>query len=87
MLLSHHQNAGQNNNINIANRSFENVEMFKYFGTSVTNRTLIHNEINSRLNLGNACYHSVQYLLSHLLSKTQNLKYKNYNFAFSFVWV
>jgi hypothetical protein len=32
MLLSHHQNAGQNWNIKIANRSFENVSQFKYMG-------------------------------------------------------
>jgi hypothetical protein len=30
MLLSHHQNAGQNHNIKIANKSFENVTQFKY---------------------------------------------------------
>jgi hypothetical protein len=29
MLLSSHQNAGQNHNKNIANRSFENVAQFK----------------------------------------------------------
>jgi hypothetical protein len=31
MLLSRHQNAGQNHNIKIANRSFENVVQFKYW--------------------------------------------------------
>jgi hypothetical protein len=31
MLMPHHQNAGKNNNINIANRSFENVAKFRYF--------------------------------------------------------
>jgi hypothetical protein len=30
MLLSHHQNVGQNWDIKIANRSFENVSQFKY---------------------------------------------------------
>jgi hypothetical protein len=30
MLLSHHQNAGQNHEIKIANRSFENVAQLKY---------------------------------------------------------
>jgi hypothetical protein len=33
MLLSHHQNAGQNHDIQIANRSFINVAQFKYLGT------------------------------------------------------
>jgi hypothetical protein len=32
MLLSRHQNVGQNRDINIANRSFENVSQFKYLG-------------------------------------------------------
>jgi hypothetical protein len=35
MLLSHHQNAGQNHDINIVNRSFEKVAQFKYLETTV----------------------------------------------------
>jgi sorting nexin-29 len=73
ILLSRHQNVGQNREIKIANRSFGNVSQFKYLGTTVTNRSLIQEEIRRRLNSGNACYHSVQSLLSScLLSK--NLK-------------
>jgi hypothetical protein len=34
MLLSHHQNAGKNHDIKIANKSFENVAQFKYLGTA-----------------------------------------------------
>jgi hypothetical protein len=76
MLLSHHQNVGQNRDIKIANRSFENVSQFKYLGTTATNQNLIQEEI-MRLNSGNACYNSVQGLLSsHLLSK--NLKIRIY---------
>jgi hypothetical protein len=41
MLLSRHQNVGQNRVIKIANRSFENVSHFKYLGTTVTNQNLI----------------------------------------------
>jgi hypothetical protein len=41
MLLSRHQNVGQNRNIKIANRSFENVSQFRYLGTTVTNQNLI----------------------------------------------
>jgi hypothetical protein len=41
MLLSRHQNVGQNRDIKIANRSFENVSQFKYLGTTVTNQNLI----------------------------------------------
>ena len=56
---------------------------FKYLGTTLINQNSIQEEIKSRLNLGNACYYSVQNLLSsRLLSK--NLKiyiYINYNSA------
>jgi hypothetical protein len=77
MLLSHHQNEGQNHIIKLANRSFGNVTQFKYFGMTVTNQTFIQEETKGRLNSGNACYHAVQNLLSsHLLSK--NIKITTY---------
>jgi hypothetical protein len=63
MLLSRHQNVGQNRDIKIANRLFENVSQFKYLGTTITNQNLIQEEIKRRLNFGNACYHSVESLL------------------------
>jgi hypothetical protein len=63
MLLSRHQNAGQNRDTRIANRRFENVAQFKYLGTTVKNKNLVQKKIR-RLNSGNACYHSVQNLLS-----------------------
>jgi hypothetical protein len=73
MLLPRHQNAGQNRDKEIAHRSFENVSQFKYLGTRVTNQNSIHEEIKRGLNSGNACYHSVQYLMSSRLL-TKNLK-------------
>jgi hypothetical protein len=63
MLLSHHQNAGQNHDMKIANTSFENVVQFKYLGTTATDQNLIQEEIKRRLNSGNVYYHSVQNLL------------------------
>jgi hypothetical protein len=69
-LLPHYQIAGQNHAINLSDRSTENVAQFKYLGTTVTNQNFIQEEIKRRLNLGNACYHSVQIILSSpLLSK------------------
>jgi len=51
------------------------VEEFKYLGTTITNQNSIQEEIKSRLKSGNACYYSVQNLLSSsFLSK--NLKTK-----------
>jgi hypothetical protein len=71
MLKSHHQNIGQKRNIKIANRSLENVVQLKYLETTVMNWNLILEEIERRLNLGNASYHSVQSALSsRLLSKS-----------------
>jgi hypothetical protein len=54
-----------------------------------TNQNDIHDEIKSRLNLGKACYYSVQYLLSsHLISENLKIKiYKTVNFAGCAVWV
>jgi hypothetical protein len=52
---------------------FENVAQFGYMGTTITNQNLIQEEIKRRLNSGNACYHSIDKLLSsHLLSKNKN---------------
>jgi hypothetical protein len=74
MVMSRNQNAGHNHNVKIDNKSFERVEEFKYLGTTLTNRYSIHEEIKSRLKSGNACYHSVQNLLSsRLLSKNTKI--------------
>jgi len=71
------QNAGRTHSMKIDNRSFEILDEFKYLGTTLTNQNSIQEEIKSRLKSGNACYHSVQKLLSSsLLSK--NLKIKIY---------
>ena len=77
MVRSRDRNAGRGHSVKIDNRSIERVEEFKYLGTTLTDQNSIQKEIESRLKLGNACYHSVQNLLpSRLLSK--NLKIKIY---------
>ena len=75
--MSREQTAGLSHTMKVDNSSIERVEEFKYLGTTVTNQNSIQEEIKSRLKLWNACYHSVQNLLSsRLLSK--NLKIKIY---------
>jgi hypothetical protein len=76
MIMSHHLNSGQNQNVRKTNGLFEKVGKFKYLGMTLTNQNDIHDEIKSRLNSGNACYYSVQNLSSRLISK--NLKIKIY---------
>jgi hypothetical protein len=58
MLMSRRQNIGQNHDIKIADKCFENVAQFTYLGTTITNQNLIQEEIKRRSNSGNACYHS-----------------------------
>jgi hypothetical protein len=75
MVKSRDQHAAQNHNINTGNSSFERVEDFKCLWTALTTQSSIHEEIMSRLNSGNACYHSVQNILSSgLLPKNMKMK-------------
>ena len=69
MITSRHQNVIQNQNIVIGNSSFENVEKFRYLGVTVTNTNDMREEIKRRINMRNACYYSLEKILSyHLLS-------------------
>jgi len=77
MVMSRDQNAGRIQSVRNDNSTFERVEDFQYLGTTLTYQNSIAEEIKSRLMSGNACYHSVQNLLSsRLLSKI--LKTKTY---------
>jgi hypothetical protein len=59
-------NEGQNQKINTNNKSFETVAKFKHLGTTLTNQrcVCVCVTIKGRLNSKNACYLSVQNLLS-----------------------
>jgi hypothetical protein len=52
MLVSHDQNASQNRDIKIANRSFENVSQLKYLGTTVTHKNWIREKNSEEIELG-----------------------------------
>jgi retron-type reverse transcriptase len=75
MVMSRYQNAGRNHSMKMENNSLERAEQFKYLRTTLTNQNSIQEDVKSRLNLGNACYHSVQNRLSSsLLSKMIKIK-------------
>jgi hypothetical protein len=77
MVMSRNQNARHNHKIKIDHKSFERLEEIKYLGATLTDRNSIHEEIKSRLKSGNACYHSVQNLLSSRLP-SKNPKIRTY---------
>jgi len=73
--MSRDQDAGRSHNTKTGNSSFQMEEEFKYLETTLMKQNSILKEIKSRFKLGNACYHSVQNLLSSsLLSKNMKIK-------------
>ena len=59
------------------NLLFETVEKFRYLGVTITNTNNMREEIKRRINIGKACYYSLEKILSsRLLSK--KLKVKTY---------
>ncbi|KAJ4427567.1 hypothetical protein ANN_25215 [Periplaneta americana] len=75
MIMSRDQNIVRNGTIKIGDLSFEEVEKFKYLGATVTNLNDTREEIKRRINMGNACYYSVEKLLSSsLLSKSLKVR-------------
>jgi hypothetical protein len=63
MLMSDNNKGGKMHSIKIANRSSEDVAMFKYLGATLTDQNCMHEEIKGRQNSENACYHLVQSLV------------------------
>jgi hypothetical protein len=77
MIMSSHPNSGQNQNIGRTNELSVYAANFKFLGTILANQNDIHDEIKSRINSGNACYHTLQNLLSSCII-SKNLKIKIY---------
>ena len=67
MVMHRDQNAGRSHSIKIDNSSFEWVEEFQYFRTALMNQNPVQEEFKRRMKSVNACYHSVQNLLSSSL--------------------
>jgi hypothetical protein len=72
MIMSHHLNSGKNQHMMNHLKIWQNSNTW-----DGRNQNDIHDEIKSRLNSRNACYHSVQNLLSSCLV-SKNLKIKIY---------
>jgi len=67
MVMYRDQNTGRSGSMKSDNRSFERMEEFIYLGTTLTYQNSIQEETESRMKSRNACYHSVQDLLSSSL--------------------
>jgi len=77
MVMYRDKNAVRSHDIKIDNISIEGVKEFRYLGTTLKNQNSIQEEIKSSLNSGNACYYSMQNLLSSSLLP-KNLKIKTH---------
>ncbi|KAJ4432334.1 hypothetical protein ANN_20953 [Periplaneta americana] len=77
MIMSRDENIVRNGTIKIGNLSFEEVEKLKYLGATVTNINDTREEIKHRINMQNACYYSVEKILSSSLL-SENLKVRIY---------
>jgi hypothetical protein len=66
MLRPPYLKAGQIHCLNKANSSFEDMITLKYLETRLTDQNCMHEEIKSRLNSGNTCYHSFQFFVFSL---------------------
>jgi hypothetical protein len=67
--MSQDQDIEQNINVEIGNKSFKSLEQFKYLRTTLTTQNFIHEEIKSKLMLGNAAVIQRRILSSGVLFK------------------
>ena len=74
MVMSRDQNTGRNLNIKIDMCSFKNGR-FQILGITLKYQISIQEDIKSRLKSGNACYHSVQNLLSTCLPRISSCNF------------
>jgi hypothetical protein len=77
MVMYQDQSAEGCHSIKIDNSSSERVEQFKYLGTTLMNPNCIQEDFKSRLNLGNASYHSEQnfFFFQFAIQNIKGLRY------------
>lgn len=83
MVMSQDKHAGQDHNIQGGNKSFERVEQFEYFGTTLIDQSSIQEKTDSRLK--SECYHVVQNLLSSSYTSTPLLAFMACS-SMNFLW-
>ena len=84
--MPHQQNTMQDDNIKIANKSFENLAKFTYLEIKLTYQNYILEEVKTKLSSGN-CYSYIQTVSPFLLCINAKIKdIHNYSFAYCFVW-
>jgi len=68
MFMCLEQNAGQNHNMKITNKSFEYVAELKFLRITLRSQNCMLEGTKNNLNSGNACHHSIQNFLSFYFS-------------------
>jgi len=75
MVTDRIQNIHNSGNLVIRDKMFERVSNFKYLGSILNQTNEIREELKKRINLGNACFYSVNKLLgSRVLSKRLKIR-------------
>lgn len=62
--MSYQQNVGQSHSFKVTAIIFENVAYLKYLETTLSNRNYNKEEVEKKLNSGNACYMSRMFVVT-----------------------
>ena len=74
-MITSREMLNRNDHLTTDERDVEKVSEFKYLGALITKHNEVVKEAKHRLNLGNACFYSVQELLSsRILSSNVKLR-------------
>jgi hypothetical protein len=75
-MINRKKKGNESEEIEINGQKYENVEMYKYLGSLVTNTNDAEAEIKARIIAGNICYHALGHLLKtsyHIGIKSRSL--------------
>jgi len=81
MAMSRGKNAEPSNNIQISNRSFERVERFRYFGTTLTYQNYTHEKIKNRyVRKRLLSFGAESFVFQFVIQKYKDYDIQNYKF-------